>query len=41
MRITYRLALATTALVAGLAGEAPAQTLKVVPYADLRNIDPI
>ena len=41
MRITYRRALAVTALIAGLAGAAQAQTLKVVPYADLRNIDPI
>jgi len=40
MRITSRLTLAATALLAGLAG-AQAQTLKVVPYADLRNIDPI
>ena len=41
MRITYRLALAATAVIAGLTGGAEAQTLKVVPYADLRNIDPI
>jgi len=40
VRITSRLTLAATALLAGLAG-AQAQTLKVVPYADLRNIDPI
>jgi peptide/nickel transport system substrate-binding protein len=44
MRITYRLVLTAAALVAATAGGAQAQTpsaLKVVPYADLRNIDPI
>ena len=40
MRIAYRLSLAIT-LATGLAGAADAQTLRFVPYADLKLVDPL